>query len=49
LSIAEYRELLEKPDMSDEEIQHFLDDLHSFLNRFLDDYFHEEIDVDMEK
>lgn len=47
LSVEECRELLGDTDMSDGEVAAFLMDLRASLNRFLDDYFREEIDIDM--
>ncbi len=43
LSIEECRQLLGREDLTDEEIAEFLKDLRSFLGRFLDDYFREEL------
>ena len=42
LSIEECRKLLDRPDMTDEEIAEFLQDLRNFLGQVLDDYFRDE-------
>ena len=42
LSTEECRELLDRDDMTDKEIEELLSGLRSFLSRFLDDYFKEE-------
>ena len=46
LSIDECRRLLGRPDMSDEEVAEFLDDLRHFLDQFLDDFFRDELSPD---
>ena len=42
LTTEECRQLLEREDMSDKEIEELLNEIRSFLSRFLDDYFKEE-------
>jgi hypothetical protein len=46
LSIEEWRKLLGRQDLTDEEMAEFVQDLRSFLNQFLDDYFREEFEPD---
>ena len=46
LSIEECRRILEREDMSDEEIAEFLVNLRSYLSRFLDEYFRDEFPID---
>jgi hypothetical protein len=47
LTIEECRQLLGRPDLSDEEIAEFLQDLRNFLGQFLDEYFPEEFETGM--
>lgn len=44
LTVDECRQLLDDPDLTDEEIAQFLDDLRTFLSQFLDDFFRDEPD-----
>jgi hypothetical protein len=46
LSIDECRRLLERPDLTDDEIAEFLGDLDVFLERILDDFFRDEYEPD---
>ena len=43
-STDEWRRLLGRPDLSDDEVEDLLTDLDSFLNAFLDDYLRVEFD-----
>lgn len=46
LSIEECRELMGRPDLTDEEIAQFLADLDVFLNHVLDDYLRDAFGTD---
>ncbi len=46
LSIDECRQLMGRPDVSDEEIAEFLADLDAFLGQILDDFFRDEMEAD---
>lgn len=47
LTIEECRKMLDRPDLTDEEIAEFLQDLRNFLRQFLDEYFREELETGM--
>jgi hypothetical protein len=46
LSIDECRRLMERPDLTDEEIAVFLADLDAFLGQILDDFLRDEFEPD---
>lgn len=46
LTIEEWRKLLDRDDLSDEEVAEFVQSLRNFLSQFLDEYFHDEFRSD---
>jgi hypothetical protein len=46
LSIQEWRELLGRKDLTDEEVAEFVQDLQNFAGQFLDEYFRDEFEPD---
>ncbi len=42
----EHREMLERPDLSDKEVDEFRRDLQAFISQFLDHYFRKEFEPD---
>lgn len=49
LSVPECRKLLGREDLTDAEVEEFLEDLRNFLGQFLDDFFREELAPDEEE
>ena len=46
LSIEEWRDLLGREDLTDEEVAEFAESLRSFIGQVLDDYFHDKSETE---